>query len=72
MANLYAHESSHEEALRAPRPEDWRDWISDAHRVIKEWEADTKGRMLSMRDSLALAEHIAKALHEAFERGREG
>ena len=55
--------------MRAPQPEDWRDWIPDAHRVIEEWEADVKGRMLSMRDSLALVERIAKALHRAFERG---
>lgn len=71
MANLHAHESTQDEALRAPRPEDWRDWIPDAHRIIEDWEADTKGRMLSMRDSLALAEHIAKALHAAFERGHD-
>jgi hypothetical protein len=59
------------DALRVPQPEDWRDRIPDAHRVIEEWEANTRGRMLSMRDLHALAEHIAKALQDAFERGRD-
>jgi hypothetical protein len=51
-------------------PEDWRDWIAEAHRVVEEWEASTSARMLSMRDSVALAERIARALHSAFQRGR--
>ena len=51
-------------------PEDWRDWIAEAHRVVEEWESATSVRMLSMRDSVALAERIARALDSAFQRGR--
>jgi hypothetical protein len=51
-------------------PEDWRDWIAEAHRVVEEWESATSVRMLSMRDSVALAERIARALHSAYQRGR--
>jgi hypothetical protein len=51
-------------------PEDWRDWIPDAHHLIEEWEADTYSRMLSISDAIQLSERIARALHDAFERGR--
>jgi hypothetical protein len=54
---------------REPAAEDWRDWVPEAHQVIEQWEAETRLRMLSMHDTIRLAERIAKALHAAFERG---
>jgi hypothetical protein len=63
------HSRGHRE-LTTPAPEDWRDWIPEAHRVIEEWEADTRIRMLLTQDILSLAERIARALHNAYERGR--
>jgi hypothetical protein len=56
--------------LTTPEPDDWRDWIPEAHRVIEEWEADTRIRMLLTQDILSLAERIARAMHGAYERGR--
>jgi hypothetical protein len=56
---------------KSPQPEDWRDWIPDAHRLIEEWESDTTSRMLSIRDAIQLSERIARALQQAFERGRD-
>lgn len=57
--------------MKPPPLEDWRDWILDAHRVIEEWEAQTNGRMLSMREAIELSERVARALQRAYERGRE-
>ena len=53
-----------------PRSEDWRDWIPEAHRVIEEWEAGTQSRLLSMREAIELSERIARALQDAYKRGR--
>ena len=56
---------------REPPTEDWRDWVPEAHQIIELWEAETKLRMLSLHDTIRLAERIAKALQAAFARGKQ-
>jgi hypothetical protein len=56
--------------LTTPAPDDWREWIFEAHRVIEQWEAETRIKMLLTQDVVSLAERIARALHSAYERGR--
>lgn len=51
-------------------PEDWRDWIAEAQRIVESWESATNRRLLTAREAGALIERIARALHVAFERAR--
>ena len=53
-----------------PLPEDWRDWLAEAHSVISAWERDGSTHILSTRESILLAERIAKAMHVAYVRGQ--
>ena len=47
-------------------PFDWRDWIDVAQKVVDDWETGSSRRLLSSRESAALIERIARALHDAY------
>jgi hypothetical protein len=49
--------------------DDWMEWLSDGHNVIKDWEAQSQRSLLSVADAAILAERIARALRQAYERG---
>jgi hypothetical protein len=50
---------------------DWGEWLSEAHQVISDWEhARGRGLLLGVAEASDLAERIARALVQAFERGR--
>jgi hypothetical protein len=50
--------------------EEWLRWLAEGHAVIKEWERTGDHPLLRVAEAALLAEHIARALKSAFERGR--
>ena len=50
--------------------DEWFDWLSEAHVLVRQWEARRGGALLSVADAAILAETIARGLQGAFERGR--
>ncbi len=54
-----------------PTDEDERAvWLSEAQAVVEDWERSQSLRLLSIADAAMLADRIARALEEAFRRGR--
>jgi hypothetical protein len=51
--------------------DDWMELLSEAHNIVKQWEGQRQGRSLSVADAALLAERIARALRQAFERGTQ-
>jgi hypothetical protein len=49
--------------------DDWMQWLSEAHRVVKDWEDGSTGRMLSVVEAALLADGLARALRRASEMG---
>jgi hypothetical protein len=54
-----------------PNDEDARDaWLAEAQAVVDDWERSQALRLLSTADAAVLADRIARALEEAYHRGR--
>jgi hypothetical protein len=54
-----------------PTDEDARAvWLTEAQAVVEEWERSQALRLLSTADAAVLADRIARALEQAFDRGR--
>jgi hypothetical protein len=57
------------EIVNDQEPQDWRDWIPEAHQLVEAWEAGSNARLLSTREVLDLAERLARAMHNAYALG---
>ena len=49
--------------------DDWMELLSEGHNIVRQWEAQRQGPMLSVADAALLAERIARGLRQAYERG---
>jgi len=49
---------------------DWIDWLTEAHAIIAEWERAQHRPLLQVIEASDLAERIARALAQAFARGK--
>jgi len=53
-----------------PTAEDyWMEWLTEGQRVVTEWESARGGR-LAIADAAVLTDRLARALQDAFDRGR--
>ncbi len=57
--------------MRPIAPEDWRDWIVEAQRIVEDWEAASSQHLLMTASAAALIARIARGLHEAYEGGKQ-
>ena len=58
--------------MRVAEPQHWHDWIQNAYVVIRRWKAErTRLIELNVVETAELADAIAVALHDAFERGKD-
>ena len=50
--------------------DEWMAWLAEAHDVVLRWEEQRTGPLLSLSDAAHLAEHVARGLSDAYDRGR--